>query len=834
MFTKSLPQKSISSHHVIASRYTHYQISNMNATKLISNLYTTKDKTKLDKYQKIEIVKKAVHIYNAIDICKPNASLVIDELSNLFLQFGCPHKIFSIWEDIVKLRSATVSYSLLLQCCVQAKDLHKAVQVLHWMKENVIQTTTKSQHKTLSIHINKLVSLCNGNVQMIHQIHALVDRIPPLKHDVFIQTALINAYGTCADVPSAVLAFNSIPTHQLDHILISSMMKVFVHNECYQEALSFYNQYKHHHIDALHVLAIKTCIKLDDCEQGKDIVNTHLDIPNASINTKNILIHFYGYFDAIHIAMDIFHSIPPCDKTSATIGCMMNGLLKQSMNNKVISLSNEYAHLVDDAIRLSVIDAYSNIGDTDAILKLFDCATETNQSHMIGTVMKALIDNHCDQLALSLYKQSNVFDNTLPHIMALKACMNTDNSNEGKAIHSHLIQRNVKINIELQTMLIELNGYFGDINAAQTVFNTIRDESHSVSSISAMMKCFIRNEHYADALELYDQYNNACDNDILHLLAVKACTKRDAFDRGKCIIDSLNTPSQHMHLKHTLIDFYGHFGDISTAEIIFDSISDDDKEISSIGAMMNAYYDCKLYSQCIDLFKSITEEWTHLQADIVCYTIVLLACFHTTSYHFGNEIYRNLQNNSDGNKWMLSDSNIQCAVIDLFGKTGHIETCQQIFDGVESKNIYIWNSMIDAFGRNGDFKNAKRTFERLTKDTALQPNRQTLIAFINCCTHCNEPSSAFCVWKSYIECDDALKCDSYVMSGLVDCYARNGRIKEALDLLKEYETYAVKQSDNDKTMYLSILNGCNIYKNEEIAQEIYLQMKAKFNESDNR
>ena len=116
-------------------------------------------------------------------------------------------------------------------------------------------------------------------------------------------------------------------------------------------------------------------------------------------------------------------------------------------------------------------------------------------------------------------------------------------------------------------------------------------KSSDIIAVGAMMKVFISHCHYAEALTLFDEAGDL-NNAITHTLAIKACKGCDDDThriRGNMIIQNVeNRYSDDLLLKNTMIDFYGHFGDIFSALRVFESIANDLKTTSNINAMMTA------------------------------------------------------------------------------------------------------------------------------------------------------------------------------------------------------------------------------------------------------
>ena len=134
-------------------------------------------------------------------------------------------------------------------------------------------------------------------------------------------------------------------------------------------------------------------------------------------------------------------------------------------------------------------------------------------------------------------------------------------------------------------------------------------------------------------------------------------------------------------MKNTLIDFYGNFFDIENAKAIYDTIVDNHKTIVTFGAMMESYCNCRMNTECIQLFKQIESINGNVTPNNICYAIVFKACTQENALNIGQEIHERLKNNED-KKYLLDDPLVQCNLIDMYSKCGSLSTSQALFDEI--------------------------------------------------------------------------------------------------------------------------------------------------------
>ena len=491
----------------------------------------------------------------------------------------------------------------------------------------------------------------------------------------------------------------------------------------------------------------------------------------------------------------------------------------------------------DIFIATAFINAFGTNAEIQRALSVFYSVNDKQRDGvLIGSMMNALISNQHSDKALEIYQQhQHISDDGGVHILAIRACINTNNEDAMQNILKNI--KCIQHTIAIKQALIDLHGHFGDLKSAQNVFDSLQTVECTVYMIASMMKAFIKNEQHQNALSVY---NNECSNiqmdDVCNVLAIKACANTKNQTNGQHIIQKHNlTHKSDVFIRSALINFYSQCGDLNSAQNTFDSIADSDKNIVIIGSMMEAYFDCNCYTECIKLFESVETINPALKMNAICTVIALKACTEATLYHFGQSIHRKLQQSIDENGWILKDLSVQINLINMYGKCGKLEEAKKIFDEIKASEyekycaeVSVWNAMVHAIARNADLEEAKNMLKRMKIETDLRPNTKTFVLLLNVCNHCGDLEEATDIWQNQIN-DDEMKYDEYVISSLIDCYSRKGQWEKARSLIEEFEEYSQTQREH---MWMSLLSGFSKNKydseNNVIVNEIYDQIKMRF------
>ncbi len=184
--------------------------------------------------------------------------------------------------------------------------------------------------KEYSINISKLISKTN-DIHNLKHIHSLLI----INNDLSIATALIKQYGKLNDIDNALNVFDSIDKKERDHIIIGVVMQCLLNNKCYQKMFDLYECEEFHklHNDIINVLKLKACMDSKNFDKGKKIYD-YLACTNSmntiSVQLKTCLIGFYGHFNDIETAMELFNLFN-CDSNDIII---TNSMLTVLINNK--------------------------------------------------------------------------------------------------------------------------------------------------------------------------------------------------------------------------------------------------------------------------------------------------------------------------------------------------------------------------------------------------------------------------------------------------------------------------------------------------------------------
>ena len=144
------------------------------------------------------------------------------------------------------------------------------------------------------------------------------------------------------------------------------------------------------------------------------------------------------------------------------------------------------------------------------------------------------------------------------------------------------------------------------------------------------LSALIENGESGKALQLYQSMQIKSDLS-LHRLSLKACRNCNDLKSGEWIIESnkLHTANgenseDFIRLKTTLIDFYGHFKQMSAAQNVFDATPNNLRDAACINAMIKAYGS----NECMQSAHNLFSQYRHL-ANKQTFVILLSGYSHS-------------------------------------------------------------------------------------------------------------------------------------------------------------------------------------------------------------
>ena len=262
---------------------------------------------------------------------------------------------------------------------------------------------------------------------------------------------------------------------------------------------------------------------------------------------------------------------------------------------------------LSDSVLIQMVNA-SNLGELRSIKQWIEWrAPNLPTNHGVDypvecALMRALVDRRGNTEALELYDamtSHHKWECADPRAigicsnLAIKACSNGLLFEKGQEIHDAL-RRSNGLNVQIKHSLIMFYAKCNDIDSVRSLFASIPEAERDTVTLNVMLSAYSANNQHQNALDLY-RSTAMHKNERSHVLAIRASQHCNDHEAGKAIHAQIgggggrSGSRQSVQLKHALMAFYGHFGDVLSAEAAFGSIAPQQMDRLSVWTMIRLY-----------------------------------------------------------------------------------------------------------------------------------------------------------------------------------------------------------------------------------------------------
>lgn len=421
------------------------------------------------------------------------------------------------------------------------------------------------------------------------------------------------------------------------------------------------------------------------------------------------------------------------------------------------------------------------------------------------------------------------------YVIILQLCIEKRALDEGKRVRDHINRSGFVPGVFISNKILELYCKCGNMSGARKLFdemgerdlcswNTLIsgyartggvlearklfDEMPERDNFSwtAMISGYVKHKQPANALELYrlmQRHDNLKCNKFTVSSALTASSAMQSLRLGKEIhgrIIRTGLDSDAV-VSSSLLDVYGKCGSLHEARYIFDRVVG--KDIVLWTAMIDRYFGDGRWDEGLSLFSEFLR--SGISPNDYTFAGVLNACAHQAAEELGRQVHGHMMRiGFDPCSFAAS------ALVHMYTKCGCVETADKVFKSLPRPDLVSWTSLINGYAQNGQPHEALKLFESLVV-SGTRPDHVTFVGVLSACTHAGLVDKGVEYFHSIREKHGlVLTADHYAC--VVDLLSRAGRFKEAEDIIHEMPMKP------DKFIWASVLGGCRIHRNYELAE----------------
>ncbi|TKY46727.1 Pentatricopeptide repeat-containing protein [Spatholobus suberectus] len=358
----------------------------------------------------------------------------------------------------------------------------------------------------------------------------------------------------------------------------------------------------------------------------------------------------------------------------------------------------------------------------------------------------------------------------------LRACMNSKSLKQGKLIHQKVVTLGLQNDIFLCKNLINLYLSCHLYDHAKCVFDTMENPCE-ISLWNGLMAGYTKNYMYVEALELFEKllhYPYLKPDSYTYPSVLKACGGLCRFVLGKMIHTCLIKIGLMMDIVvgSSLVGMYAKCNAFEKAIRMFNEMPE--KDVACWNTVISCYYQSGNFKEALQYFGTMRR--FGFEPDSVTITTAISSCARLLDLNRGMQIHEELINSG-----FLLDSFISSALVDMYGKCGHLEMAIEVFEQMPKKTVVAWNSMISGYGLKGDSISCIQLFKRMYNE-GVKPTLTTLSSLIMVCSRSAQLLEGKFVHGYIIR--NRIQPDVFINSSLMDLYIKCGKVGLAENIFK--------------------------------------------------
>jgi pentatricopeptide repeat protein len=230
-----------------------------------------------------------------------------------------------------------------------------------------------------------------------------------------------------------------------------------------------------------------------------------------------------------------------------------------------------------------------------------------------------------------------------------------------------------------------------------------------------------------------------------------------------------------------------------------------ERNVASWNSLISGFVKEDKLGEALDVFRRMQREG--MGFSWVTLTTILPICARVTALLSGKEIHAQIVKSARRPDVLVLNS-----LVDMYVKCGVVDYGRRLFDGMRSKDLTSWNTMLTGYAINGYMRVAMDLFNEMAS-CGIRPDDVTFIALLSGCSHAGLTEDGQKLFHR-MEMDFGVSPSLEHYACLVDMLGRAGRIDDALVVVKNMP---MKTSGS---IWGSLLNSCRLHNEVPLAEAI--------------
>ncbi|CAL9228063.1 unnamed protein product [Arabidopsis halleri] len=433
------------------------------------------------------------------------------------------------------------------------------------------------------------------------------------------------------------------------------------------------------------------------------------------------------YFEALQLyCRMVFAGVKADSFTYPFVIKSVTGISSLEEGKKIHAMVIKLRFVSDVYVCNSLLSLYMKLGCAYDAEKVFEEMPErdiVSWNSMISGYL-ALEDGF---RSLMLFKEMLKFGfkpDRFSTMSALGACSHVYSPKMGKELHCHAVRSRIETgDVMVMTSILDMYSKYGVVSYAERIFNGMIQRN--IVAWNVLIGCYARNSRVTDAFLCFQKMSeqNGLQPDVITLInLLPAC----AILEGRTIHGYAMRRGflPHIVLDTALIDMYGEWGQLKSAEVIFDRIAE--KNLISWNSIIAAYVQNGKNYSALELFQKLWD--SSLLPDSTTIASILPAYAESLSLSEGRQIHAYIVKSRYGSNTIILNS-----LVHMYAMCGDLEDARKCFNHVLLKDVVSWNSIIMAYAVHGFGRISVCLFSEMIA-SKVDPNKSTFASLLAACS----------------------------------------------------------------------------------------------------
>ncbi|KAE9620218.1 hypothetical protein Lal_00019460 [Lupinus albus] len=427
-----------------------------------------------------------------------------------------------------------------------------------------------------------------------------------------------------------------------------------------------------------------------------------------------------------------------------------------------------------------LLNFYLKIKDLPSALKLFDEMPHKNVVSW-SSLMAGFIHNASPSQSLSLFTRMHHEGLTIPNEFTLVSALHASSLAQNVTIHVPYQIYSLIVRLGLDSNIFLLNAFLsalvkhGKLDEALQVFETSHDKDivswntmmagylqFSCEDIPGFWCCMNNNDIKPDNFTFATALTGLAALSHSHFrmgIQIHACLVKTGYGDDMCVGNSL----VDMYLKNKkLVEGFRAFDEMPN------------KDVCSWSQMAAGCLQCGEPRKALDVIAQMRK--IGVKPNKFTLATALNACATLASLEEGKQVH-GLRTKLGSDMDLCVDN----ALLDMYAKSGCMDSAWGVFRSMSSRTVISWTSMIMACAQNGQSKEALQIFDEMRK-TSVEPNYITFICVLYACSQGGFVNEGWTIFSSMAK-DYGIFPGEDHYACMVNILGRAGLIKEAEELI---------------------------------------------------